>query len=274
MLHTQTGGDFSPVHQTQILKHQESFGDIDYVLPNVRLFCLRTSMNLIFYESSKSRSPTTRSVSRTHRVDLDRLYDRINLDPMIQVKYVNTTQHPHKRIIHGKQMHTTDTVGEHYDSDLYSSNLSVSSAVLNPLFCSMSKRAGESFATSASAKQKPVHCSAMIATKISDKNVDRDYHAVPPPEYQAGGDSKRASVKSCVSKILKESTRRRQEHEALGNWKRLEYQAPGDRLLLKILQVKREFIFIQILMEKNSSGSSTILQIISSYRAGRCTKDF
>ena len=33
-----------------------------------------------------------RHVSRTHRVDLDRLYDRMNLDPMTQIKYVNTTQ--------------------------------------------------------------------------------------------------------------------------------------------------------------------------------------
>ena len=37
------------------------------------------------------------------------------------------------------------------------SNLSVSSAVVNPLFSSMSSR-GESFATSASAKQKQAHC--------------------------------------------------------------------------------------------------------------------
>ena len=33
-----------------------------------------------------------RHVLCTHRVDLERLYDRINSDPMIQIKYVNTTQ--------------------------------------------------------------------------------------------------------------------------------------------------------------------------------------
>ena len=39
----------------------------------------------------KGRSPTMRHVSRTHRVALDWLFDRINLDPKIQIKYVITT---------------------------------------------------------------------------------------------------------------------------------------------------------------------------------------
>ena len=38
----------------------------------------------------KERSPTMRHVSRTHRVALDWLFDRINLDPKIQIKYINT----------------------------------------------------------------------------------------------------------------------------------------------------------------------------------------
>ena len=38
----------------------------------------------------KGRSPTMRHVSRTHRVALDWLFDRINLDPKIQIKYVYT----------------------------------------------------------------------------------------------------------------------------------------------------------------------------------------
>ena len=63
------------------------------------------------------------------------------------------------------------------------SNLSVSIAVVNPSFSSVSKRAGESFATSAGAKQKPVHCTAMIAKRINDKDADMDNHAVHPPEY-------------------------------------------------------------------------------------------
>ena len=38
----------------------------------------------------KMRSPTMRHVSRTHRVALDWLFDRNNLDPKIQIKYVDT----------------------------------------------------------------------------------------------------------------------------------------------------------------------------------------
>ena len=39
----------------------------------------------------KGRSPTMRHVSRTHRVALDWLFDRINLDSKIQIKYIDTT---------------------------------------------------------------------------------------------------------------------------------------------------------------------------------------
>ena len=38
----------------------------------------------------KGRSPTMRHVSRTHRFALDRLFDRVNLDPKIEIKYVDT----------------------------------------------------------------------------------------------------------------------------------------------------------------------------------------
>ena len=39
----------------------------------------------------EGRSPTMRHVSRTDRVALDWLFGRINLDPKIQIKYVDTT---------------------------------------------------------------------------------------------------------------------------------------------------------------------------------------
>ena len=38
----------------------------------------------------KERSPTMRHVSRTHRVAFDWLFDRINLDTKIQIKYIDT----------------------------------------------------------------------------------------------------------------------------------------------------------------------------------------
>ena len=38
----------------------------------------------------KGRSPTMRHVTRTHRIALDWLFDRINLDSKIQIKYIDT----------------------------------------------------------------------------------------------------------------------------------------------------------------------------------------
>ena len=38
----------------------------------------------------KGRSPTMRHVSRTHRFALDWLFDRINLDPKIHIKHIDT----------------------------------------------------------------------------------------------------------------------------------------------------------------------------------------
>ena len=38
----------------------------------------------------KRRSPTMRHVSRTHRVACDCLFDRINLDTRIQIKYIDS----------------------------------------------------------------------------------------------------------------------------------------------------------------------------------------
>ena len=38
----------------------------------------------------RGRSPTMRHVSRTHRIPLDWLFDRINLDSKIQIRYIHT----------------------------------------------------------------------------------------------------------------------------------------------------------------------------------------
>ena len=51
--------------------------------------CLKT-MKLWIKMIMKGRSPTMRHVPRTHRVALDCLFDRINLDPKIQIKYIDT----------------------------------------------------------------------------------------------------------------------------------------------------------------------------------------
>ena len=70
--------------------------DIDSVPSNVQ--SARQEALLYVFEDNeavikmiiKDRSPTMRHVSRTHRVALDWLFDRINLDPKIQIKYIDT----------------------------------------------------------------------------------------------------------------------------------------------------------------------------------------
>ena len=70
--------------------------DIDAVPSNVQ--SARQEALLYVFEDNeavikmiiKGRSPTMRHVSRTHRVALVWLFDRINLDPKIQIKYIDT----------------------------------------------------------------------------------------------------------------------------------------------------------------------------------------
>ena len=70
----------------------------DYLHRNARLLSNRTALYVfedneaLIKQMKKGRSATVRNTSRTHRVDLDWQCDRNNLDPMIQIKYVNTTQ--------------------------------------------------------------------------------------------------------------------------------------------------------------------------------------
>ena len=47
---------------------------------------------LNLWDHGNRQSPTMRHVSTTHRANLDRKFDRINLDSRIQIKYVNTSK--------------------------------------------------------------------------------------------------------------------------------------------------------------------------------------
>ena len=82
-------------------KHHKSHKKIDVmkdiVVPSkVQSACQEASLYVfedneaVIKISIKGRSPTMRHVSRTHRVALDWLFDRINLDPKIQIKYIDT----------------------------------------------------------------------------------------------------------------------------------------------------------------------------------------
>ena len=70
--------------------------DIDSVPSNVQS-ASREALLYVFEDNEavikmimKGRSPTMRHVSRSHRVALDWLFDRINRDPKIQIKYIDT----------------------------------------------------------------------------------------------------------------------------------------------------------------------------------------
>ena len=77
-------------------KKIEVMKDIDPVPSNVQ--SARQEASLYVFEDNEAvikmiilnRSPTIRHVSRTHRVALDWLFDRINLDSKIQVKHIDT----------------------------------------------------------------------------------------------------------------------------------------------------------------------------------------
>ena len=70
--------------------------DIDLVSSNVQS-ASREALLYVFEDNEavikmivKHRSPAMRHVSRIHRVARDWLFDRINLDPKIQIKYIDT----------------------------------------------------------------------------------------------------------------------------------------------------------------------------------------
>ena len=85
-------------NQTKVPTQHDNLNlyNVDCVLSNVKFS--RSSAMLYAFEDNeavikmviKGRSPTMRHVSRTHRVALDWLFERINLDPKIQIRYIDT----------------------------------------------------------------------------------------------------------------------------------------------------------------------------------------
>ena len=87
-------------HKLQIRKKSHGMNDdldnVDFIFSNV-YFSRQEALLYVFEDNEavikmimKGRSTTMRYVSRTHRVALDWLFDRINLDPKIQIKYIDT----------------------------------------------------------------------------------------------------------------------------------------------------------------------------------------
>ena len=90
----QLDNDVHERHKSQ--KKIDVMEDIDYVPSNVQsarqeaLLYVFEDIEAVIKMIIKGRSPTMRHVSRTHRVALDWLFDRMNLDSRIQIKYIDT----------------------------------------------------------------------------------------------------------------------------------------------------------------------------------------
>ena len=90
----QPDNDVHKRHKSQ--KKIDVMEDIDSVPSNVQsarqeaLLYVNEDNEEVIKMIIKGRSPTMRHVSRTHRVALDWLFDRINLDSKIQIKYIDT----------------------------------------------------------------------------------------------------------------------------------------------------------------------------------------
>ena len=89
----------------------EDLDNVDFISSNVD--SSRQEALLYVFEDNeavikmiiKGRSPTMRHVPRTQRVALDWLFDRINLDPKIQIKYIGTKK-PTRRRADKRKFHT------------------------------------------------------------------------------------------------------------------------------------------------------------------------
>ena len=89
----------SPPHTIHKRKQSQrvinDLDDVDFILSNVK-YSHQEAVLYVFEDNEAvikmitKGSPTMRHVSRTHRVVLDWLFDRINLDPKIQIKYIGT----------------------------------------------------------------------------------------------------------------------------------------------------------------------------------------
>ena len=89
-------GNLSVMFTNVISLKRDVMENIDCVPSNVQssrqeaLFYVFEDNEAVIKMIIKGRSPTVRHVSRTHRVPLDWLFDRINLDPKNQIKYIDT----------------------------------------------------------------------------------------------------------------------------------------------------------------------------------------
>ena len=268
----QAGGDSEHVHPKQIQKHQEPFGGIDHVPPIARFFSMQTLFYIfqdneaVIKKIDKGRSPTMCHVSRTLRVALDRIYDRINLDPMIQVE----TQHSNWQTLLQKD-HSQETNGQdwHY---LWTSWLTPH---LLKAICQFLLQLWNFFPACVNVPENiSLHPLARSNSQFIAQDWLREELAIRMPTWTITQNSHlnikleaTPSVKTCVSNILKEVAK---WPEALSS---RQLNTPGASSAGRPAATEDlscgKNIFVRILKENSISRRSTIPQRISSRRAHR-----
>ena len=206
------------------------------------------------------RSPTMRHVSRTDRVALDRSFDRINLDPQIQIKYVDTKNQLADMLTNGSfyrwWMGTSSSIVEHYE---------FLDAFLQPFLSNrkqsvVSKRAQESTAKEGSAVAKPRPMSLVSRNLLSAmKTPPQDASASHSPGNQ---ELDQSCVSSSVRKLVRQQCILKR-----GNKMTLNLPAPGNwsgEMNLQTQPAPGNWSEVRISDSEGESYTSTICRSLSS----------
>ena len=194
--------------QTKEKRDVDQLSLVDYVTTHAKSsqgesqLCTFEDIVAVITMIIKGRSPTMRHVSRTHRVALDWLFDRINLDPKIQIKYVDTKNLIADMVTKGS---FTRDEWDHLLRLLKIMNLSMFSCSHSSLSLSnskqsaMSKRAQESTSKEGSALAKPMN---LVSRNLLSAEKD-------PPQDSGNSNSPglQEMDQSCVSSSGKKPTR-------------------------------------------------------------------
>ena len=199
--------DRSGKPESDVHKHHKShkidvMQDIDSVPSNVQS-SNREALLYVFVDNEavikmimKGRSPTMRHVSRTHRVALDWLFDRTNLDPKIQIKYIDT-----------KNQLADILTKVNFTRDEWNNLLTlfnISHFCSTACIAAMAKRAQqESGEGRVTAKSRPMmNLTARTPSFVSSSNPGRNSHGYQDPERHVLDDRTGQPVETSRSDYL------------------------------------------------------------------------
>ena len=159
---------------------------------------------------TKGRSPTMRHVSRTHRVALDWLFDRTNLDPKIQIKYIDTKNQLADMLTNGN---FTRDEWNHLLCLFNSSHFSSTDGSEE-----MSKRTQELGEERVTAKSKPMmnliaRAPSTLSSSASESPGKRSYESQSPLSAKAKMDDRTVTPVLCPTRAHEFQSRFSREHK-------------------------------------------------------------